>query len=230
MLTATVALGQQQTAGDQSNRSGASDQNSQGSQQGGRAGASDQSAQGGRQADDQIHQILTQIAQDPKTAADKLFLLTAAMHNQAEIELAREVAQKTQNPQVKKMAQNMVQQLQKTHEQIQQTAQAVGLQLPRDLNQAAVQEVQIVAALPADQLDRQYTARAQADNAQDTSQYQSEAQIAQDPQVKRFAQEQAQGMQQRSQDANQTARGLGMAGGEEAQPAGGNIPARGSNR
>ena len=214
-LIATTAWSQEQAGQDQSNRSG----------------ASDQSAQAGRHADEQIRQVLMQIAQDPKTAADKLFLLTASLHNNSEMELAKEVMEKSQNPQVKKMAQHMLQQLRKTHEELQKTAQAIGLDLPQELNQAAVQEVQIVAALPADQLDRQYTARAQADNAQDASQYQSEAQIAQDPQVKKFAQEQAQGIQQRTPDANQTARGLGMPGGEEAQPAGGNIPGRsGDNR
>ena len=200
------------------------------------AGSSGQRAQADRQSDDQISQILAQIARDPKTAADKLFLLTAALHNQAEIELAKEVAQKSQHPQVKQMAQRMIQDLQRTHDQIRQTAQAVGLQLPESLGQAAVQEVRIVAALPADQLDRQYTAQAQADNAGDLSQYQSEAQIAQDAQVKRFAQDQVAGIQERSRDANQTAQGMGMPGGNEAQPAGGTIRgsgnegARGGNR
>lgn len=218
----------QQSGQDQSGRGSASDQQRQSAtpDQSSQSGSSNQNAAARQQADEQITRTLAQIAQDPKTAADKLFLLTAALHNQSEIELAREVMQKTQNPQVKKMAQNMIQELQKTRDQLQQTAQAVGLQLPPELGQAAVQEVRIVAALPADQLDRQYTAQAQADNAQDASQYQSEAQIAQDPQVKRFAQQQAEGIQQRSQDANQTAKGIGMPGGEEAQPASGKLPGR----
>ena len=189
----------------------------------GRSGSSDQGRQRGRQIDQQISQLLDQIAQDPKTAADKLFLLNAAIHTQAEIELAREVAQKSQNEQVKKMAQNLVQQLKQTNDQLQQTARSLGLQLPQELAQAAVQEVQIVAALPGDQIDRQYTAQVQADNAQDVSQYQSESQIAQDPQVKRFAQDQVRGAQQRTRDANQTAEGMGMRGGEEAQPAAGTV-------
>lgn len=193
-----------------------------------RSGRSDQSAQGDRQADDAINSLLVQIAQDPKTAADKLFVLTAAIHNQAEIELAREVLQKSQNEQVRRMAQHMIQELQRTHQQLQQTAQAIGLQLPQDLSRAAVQEVHIVAALPSDQIDKQYTARAQADNAQDLSQYQSQGQIAQDAQVRQFAQQQVPGIQQRSRDADQTARGMGMEG-QEAQPASGNVPGRGRN-
>jgi hypothetical protein len=170
------------------------------------SGQQQQQQQGNRQADaqQQIDQLLAQIAADPKTAADKLFILTAALHNQSEIALAREVLEKSQ----------------KTHEQLQQTAQAIGLPLPQELAQAAVQEVHIVAALPADQLDQQYTAHAQADNAQDVSDYQSHATIAQDPQVRRFAKQQAAEAQQRSQSTDQTARGMGMPGGGEAQPAG----------
>ena len=181
--------------------------------------------QAGKQSDAQgeINRLLQQIAADPKTAADKLFVLTAALHNQSEIAMAKEVLEKSKNESVRKMAQQMINSLSKTHEQIQQTAQAIGLPLPRELAQAAVQEVNIVAALPADQLDRQYTAHAQADNAEDLSGYQSEAEIAQDPRVKRFAQQQVADAQQRSQDANQTARGMGMPGGNEAQPAGATI-------
>ena len=226
MVIGGIAIAQQSEQ-DRSNAGGSSERQV-------RSGASDQSgpsgqdARAGRMADDQINQLLAQIAQDPKTAADKLFLLTAALHNRAEIELARQVAQKSQNPQVKQMAQRMIQELQQTHDQIRQTAQAVGLQLPEGLGQAAVQEVHIVAALPADQLDRNYTAQAQMENAGDLSEYQSEAQIAQDPQVKRFAQDQVRGIQQRSREANETARGMGMNGGEEAQPAGGTIRGSGT--
>jgi predicted outer membrane protein len=192
----------------------------------GQSGQAGRERQGGQQADPQmqINKILADIAADPKTAADKLFILTATLHNQSELALAKEVMQKTQNEQVKRMAQQMVQSLQQTHDQLQQTARALGLNIPQELAQAAVQEVQIVAALPADQLDQNFTAAVQADNAEDMSQYQSAAQIAQDPQVKRFAQQQLQSIRQRSQEANQTARAMGMpAGGGEAQPAGARI-------
>jgi predicted outer membrane protein len=210
----------------QADRSGQAGQSGQGQGQGGQA------RQGGQDQSDaqqqQINQLLTQIAADPKTAADKLFILTAAVHNQSEIELAKEVLQKTQNEQVKRMAQQMIKSLQQTHDQLQQTAQAIGLPLPKELAQAAIQEVRIVAALPADQLDQQYTAHVQADNAQDLSSSQSQAKIAQDPQVKKYAQDQVTAAQQRTQDADQTAQGMGMPGSRDAQQAGAKI--RSDNR
>jgi predicted outer membrane protein len=191
----------------------------------GQSGQAGQQRQQQADAQAQINRLLAKIAEDPKTAADKLFLLTAALQNQSEIALAREVANKSQNELVKQMAQQMVRSLEQTQQQLMQTAQAVGIEIPRELTQAAVAEVQIVAALPADQIDKAYTAAAQADNAQDLSTYQSQAQIAQDPQVKRFAEQQVPTIQQRSQSANQTAQGMGMPSGSggEARPAGGRM-------
>jgi len=187
--------------------------------------------QAGRQADAQrqIDPLLAQIAAEPKTAADKLFILTAALHTQSELQLAKEVQQKTQNEQVKKMAQQMIDSLQKTHEQLQQVAQALGLQIPQTLAQAAVQEVNIVAALPADQLDKQYTAAVQADNAQDLSQYESQASIAQDQRVRDYANGQVPAIRQRTQGANDVARGMDMPGHGDAQPAGATIKGKGGN-
>jgi predicted outer membrane protein len=183
-----------------------------------------QGAQGSADAQSKIDRLLAEIAKDPKTSADKLFILTAALQTQSELEMARQVAQKTQNDQVKKMAQQMEQTLRQQQQQLQQTAQAIGLELPQELAQAAVQEVSIVAALPADQIDQQYLSQVQADNAEDMSRYQSQAQIAQDPRVKQFAQQQVAGAQQRSQDANSVAQGIGMSGGAgSAQPAGAKI-------
>ncbi len=143
------------------------------------------------------------------------------MHNKSELDLAKEVAAKSQNPAVKRMAEQMVQTLSKTHEQLAQTAKEVGLDLPSEIAMADVQEVRIVAALPADQMDRYYTASAQADNADDLSTYQSQAQIAQDPRVRKFAQDQVSGIQDSTQSCNRVAQGMNMPyGGAEAQPAG----------
>ncbi len=143
------------------------------------AGQAGQAGQGGQQrsaaAQAKIDQLMAEIAKDPKTAADKLFILTAALQTKSEMELAKQVAQKSQNDAVKKMAQQMAQSLEQQWQQLQQTAQAIGLELPQELARAEVAAVEIVAALPADQIDQQYLSRAQADNAQDLSRYHSQA-------------------------------------------------------
>jgi predicted outer membrane protein len=185
---------------------------------------------GQRQGDaqQQINDLLAQIAADPKTAPDKLFVLTAALHNNSELQLARAIEKKTQNEHVKKLAQQMIDSLQKTHEQIQQTAQAIGLPIPQELAKAEVEAVGIVAALPEDQLDQQYTSHVQSDNAQDLSEARSEEQIAQDPRVRKFAHDEVPQIEQRTQEGDQTAQAMGMPGGNEAQPAAGKI--KGENR
>lgn len=200
-----------------------------GAAQDGPAAAGDEAQQQG-QAQQQIQQLLAQIAADPKTSADKLFILTAALHNQSELQLAKQVLQKTQNPHVKKLAEQMIQSLEKTHEKVQEVAKALDLQLPQSLAQAAVQEVNIVAALPAEQLDQQYTAAVQADNAEDRSQYGAQAAIAHDARVKDFAKSQGEAIQQRVQDTDEVARGMDMPAGEEARPAGATIKGQSDER
>ena len=183
-------------------------------------------AQGGQAQADierQINELFAQIAQDPETAADKLFLLTTVLDNRAEIELARRVQEKAKNDQVKRLAQRMAQQLEQENQELQRTAQALGMRIPEGIQQAAVQEVRIVAALPADQLDKQYTAHVQAENAGDVAAYQSAAEIANNPQVKQLAQQQLRAQQQRSGEWNQSAQAQGMPSGSEARPAGGTI-------
>jgi predicted outer membrane protein len=210
-------------------RSGQSDQSSQSGQSSGQSGQAGQSGAGGAQASAdaqaKIDRLLADIAKDPKTSADKLFILQSALQTKSEIELAKQVAQKSQNAAVKKMAQQMQQSLTQQWQQLQQTAQAIGLELPQELAQAQVAEVNIVAALPADQIDQQYLSQVQTDNAEDLARYQSQSQVAQDPRVKQFAQQQVAQAQKRSQDANQVAQGIGMQG--EAQPAGARIQGSG---
>jgi predicted outer membrane protein len=191
-------------------------------------GAAGQPGQPGAQgqdavpADKAIADALRKIAEDPKTAADKVFVLTTVLDNQADIALARQIMEKSQNEQVKRLAQQRIEQLTKEDQQLRQVAQQLGLQIPQGIAAADAMEIEIVAALPADELDQAYTAHVQAENASDVSAYQSEAQIARDPQLKQLAQQQLRGQQMRSQQTDTMARGMGMpAGSGEAQPAGG---------
>jgi predicted outer membrane protein len=220
--------GQGQSGQGQAGQGGQQQQRGQQQQGGQRAGQQGgQQQRGGRQAaDEQINQLMAQIAQDPETAADKVFLLTAILDNAAQLQLAREVSEKSQNPQVKKLAQRMMQELQQSDQQLRQTAQAVGLQVPEGLARAHAMEIEIIAALPADQMDRAYTASVMADGASAKSNYQSQSQIAQNDRVRQMSQQQARACQMRHDQTSQTAQALGMqgAGEDQARPAGATIP------
>lgn len=214
---------QGQDASDQARQAGQSSRRGQGDQRGqGQAGR-------GQAADQQIEQLLSKIAEDPDTAGDKVFLVTAVLNNQVQIQLAQQVMQKTQNDQVKRLAQRMVQELSKEDQDLRQLAQSMGVQIPEGLARADAIEVDIVAALPADQIDKGYVASVEADGANDMSSFQSEGRIGQDQRVRQIAQDEYRTQQARSQEATQTAQALGRRGGNDAQPAGAELRGNGGN-
>lgn len=82
--------------------------------------------------------------------------------------------------------------------------------------------------MPPDQLDQQYTAEVQADNADDLSTYTSAAKISQDPRVRKLAEQQSARVRAQGGAAEEVARGIGIPAGViviEAVPAGASIPA-----
>jgi putative membrane protein len=182
----------------------------------GQTGAEGQSSMqggmmGGQQAEAQMRQQLRQIAQNPgQNAAEKLFVLNAAQGNLKEEQLGQMVQQKAQNQQVKDLAKQITQDHQQLQQQLQQAAQALGVQLPQSLPEAEQQKIQILASLPADQLDKQFTITAEADHARDITEYQAVAQTAQDQQVKQYAQQALPILQKHAQLADQSAQALGL--------------------
>jgi putative membrane protein len=218
----------QQDSSDQARQAGDSSRGGQANQQGQGQGQGQGQAGRTQPADHQIEQLLAKIAEDPDTAADKVFLMTAVLNNQVQIQLAQQVMQKTQNGQVKRLAQRMVQDLSKEDQDLRQIAQSLGLQIPEGLARADAMEVDIVAALPADQMDKAYVASVEADGAADASSFGSQAQISQNDRVRQIATQQGRSQQDRSQEATQTAQAIGMRG-NEPQPAGAQLRGTGGS-
>jgi len=168
-------------------------------------------------------QQLQQFAQDPNTACDKLFILEAAKGNMKEQKLAEQVLQKVQNDQVKKLAQQIMQDHQQAQQQLQQAAQKLGVQLPQDLPQTEQVMIQIITSQPADQLEKHYVAGMNADHARDILKYQSEATMGKDDAAKQYAQQTLPKLQQHQQMTIQTAQAIGVQTGMEAVTAGSRI-------
>lgn len=221
-----VGFAQQDTGGAaQPGQQGSSGQSS--AQQGQQSsGAQSEMSGGGQQADQQISQQLEQIKQDPNTAADKLFVLMASLHNQAEIELSKRAQEKAKDEQVKQIAQKMEQDHNQANQQLQQAAQQLGLQLPQSLPKMKQEQIEIMAALPDDQFDKHYIAHLQAAHAMDLSKYAAVSQLSQNDQVKQYVQQQLPILLQHHQSVQQSAQALGLpgGGGSEAVPAGGRMP------
>ncbi len=194
---------------DAAGQSGMQDDMQKGEMQGGMMnGRMDTS---GERAEMQIRQQLRQIAQNPgQNAAEKLFVLNAAQGNLAEEQLGQAVQQKTQNQHVKQLAEQITQDHRQLQQKLQPVAQALGVQLPESLPETERQKIQIIASLPADQLDKQFTVNQEAAHAKDITEYQCVAQTAQNQQLRQYAQEALPILQKHAQLADQSAQALGL--------------------
>ncbi|MCY0915078.1 DUF4142 domain-containing protein [Massilia antarctica] len=93
-------------------------------------------------------------------SADRKIVTDLAMANMAEIEVARTAQGKSQDDQVKKYAQQMIDDHTKALNEVQQLAQTKGITLPATLDRAHKAKADKLAALSGDAFDRAYMAQA----------------------------------------------------------------------
>ncbi|MDB5293280.1 MAG: putative outer membrane protein-like protein [Phycisphaerales bacterium] len=230
-IAAALALGAGSLCWSQ-NQPGQADQPPQPSGQADQSGQQPQGAQGTDQDEQQMHaamkewhqQVKQIVQQGGPTAPDKLFLLRKAMEDRMESRISDTAAQKSQNPQVKQIAQRISQDHQQMQQQLQQVAQQVGVQIPQTEPMHENDGLtKLYTSLPADQFDQRYIAFLNACHARDVAAFEAEARIAQAAPVKQFAQQQLPKLQQHYQQIQQTAVTLGVIAPGEAVPAGGQI-------
>lgn len=94
------------------------------------------------------------------SSADRKIVTDLAMANMAEIELARNAQGKSQSDQVKKYAQQMIDDHTKALGEVQQLAQTKGITLPSTLDRAHKAKADKLAAMSGDGFDRAYMAQA----------------------------------------------------------------------
>lgn len=197
-------------------------QQNENQQQGGQRELS-QLRQQDRQVQQQVMQQLQQIRQQGgQEAADKLFILNQCLGNEEEIVLSQQVAEKSQNPQVKQIAEKMIQDHSQMSRQLQQVAQQLQMQAPEGLTPMKLEEIEIMTSLPSDQLDQHYVAKMNEMHAKDVACFRAACKLAQNQQVKQFATQTLPTIQQHHHEIMQTAMQMGITGpgAEEAQPAG----------
>jgi predicted outer membrane protein len=185
--------------------------------------ASAYGAQPARAAGGAMEQQLQQIAQDPNTAADKLFVLKAGHESLMCQAIAQQVASKAQNAEVKKLAQQHVQDERQCQQKLQTVAQSLQIQLPQQLSPKEQQIVQIFSSIPADQLEKHFVAGAHVESTASILALQSCAQLSQNDAIKKFAQEALPMLQQQHQQTMAVAQQLGIPTGMEAITAGARI-------
>jgi len=155
-------------------------------------------------------------ANDP----DKLFLVCAAIDNNAEMQLGQLAQTKATDPQVKQFAQKMMQDHQQAQRDLQEAAQQAGVQLPRSVPATKQQELRVFQSLSGKEFDQQYIACMQAGHAKAVNQYQAVAQLSKNDQIKAYASKTLPTLQQHYQQVQQVASAVGVPSANEAQTAG----------
>ncbi|HEY3788915.1 MAG TPA: DUF4142 domain-containing protein [Urbifossiella sp.] len=171
-----------------------------------------------RDENDQDRQAI-QAANDP----DKLFLVTAAINNRCEIQLAQLAQQQSQDQQVKDAAKHIQDDHTKALDQLQQTAKDCNCQLPEGTPALKRQEYQVLASLNGKDFDQAYICQMRAAHAMDIDKYQDVAQMAKNDKVKQFAQQQLPALEQHAQMVETAAVALGLPAANSAQTAGARI-------
>jgi putative membrane protein len=161
---------------------------------------------------------------------DKLFLVQAAIGCQAAKKWAELAQQKSQNPQVKQLAEAIVRDDKEIAEALQKAAEQRGLEVPRVPAPWLRQELRVAQTLSGDEFDKMFLSCTKAGHAAAVSAFEDEAKIAKDPQVKEFAQKGLPKLQEHVQIIQQAAVAVGLPSGAEAQPAGQRIPPGGTEQ
>jgi putative membrane protein len=121
------------------------------------------------------------------SASDKLFVKKAAQGGMAEVELGKMAADKGSSDDVKKFGQRMVDDHSKANDQLKQIASGKGLTVPDDLNAKDKATKTRLAKLSGAQFDRAYMNDMVKDHVQDVADFNKEAKMGKDPDIKGFA-------------------------------------------
>ena len=115
---------------------------------------------------------------------DKMFMKMAAINGMTEVQIAELAQQKAQSQEVKQLAQQIVQDHQKSNQELKQLAQQKGVDIPSDLPDLKKQEVSFFQQLDGQQFDQEFLSFMKAAHAHDVSKFQDKAQMAKDPELK----------------------------------------------
>jgi putative membrane protein len=121
------------------------------------------------------------------SAGDKMFVKKAAQGGMAEVELGKLAADKGSTDDVKKFGQRMVDDHSKANDQLKQIASSKGITVPDDMNAKDKATKARLEMLSGAQFDRAYMNDMVKDHVEDISEFNKEAKMGKDPDVKGFA-------------------------------------------
>jgi putative membrane protein len=148
------------------------------------------------------------------SSSDQQFVTEAATGGMKEVELSTFVAQKTQNADVKQLAERIAQDHTNANQELKTAAQQDNGQVPSSMDAKATQELNMFKKMSGTKLDQAYVQHMVQDHQKDISKFQQEANNGASQQVKSFAQKTLPTLQEHLQMAQDTMSKLG--GGKSA--------------
>lgn len=138
------------------------------------------------------------------------FVKEASQGNLAEIATAQLAQQKSQNPEVKNLAQMIQQDHQQAQEKLQTIAQTHGIALDQNPTFSQRREKDKLEKLSGADFDQQYTKDMLEDHVTDIKKFQKASQKIEDSDVKQYAQETLPHLQMHLQHAESAAKAAGV--------------------
>ena len=130
---------------------------------------------------------LTAMTVSAHAASDKGFVEKAARGGLAEVQLGQLAQQKATNPEVKAMAQHIVQGHQKANQELQQMAQAKGITIPTNLDRKHEKTHEKLSKLSGAEFDKEYVKAMVKDHKDDIEDFEKQAKRGEDPELKNWA-------------------------------------------
>lgn len=155
-------------------------------------------------------------ASNQLTKQDLNFAKEAATGGMAEVELGKLAQQNAQDDQVKQFATKMTQDHGQANQQLQQIASQKGLELPQQLDKKHQQLMDKLSKLQGAAFDRAYMAAMVKDHNEDVKAFRHAAQTAKDADLKQFAAQTLQVIEQHDQLAKNVDHSLTATGSSRA--------------
>jgi putative membrane protein len=121
------------------------------------------------------------------SSAERKFLMTAAQHNMAEVEVGKMAEGKAASPEAKKFGQQMVQDHSKALDEVTQLAKSKSVDLPADIDRAHKNEAKNLEKLSGTNFDRKYMDSMVRDHEKDVKEFRKMSKSAKDPEVRALA-------------------------------------------
>jgi len=150
--------------------------------------------------------------QQQMSRADLDFMKNAAIGGMAEVELGKLAQQNAQDEQVKQFGARMEQDHSQANAQLETVATGKGVQLPKQLDRQHQQDLDRLSRLRGGAFDHTYMRMMVQDHDKDLKEFKHEAQTARDPDLKQFAEQTTQVIQQHDQMAHEITRSLTATG------------------